>query len=212
MKDLPNGLLYNIFAPELGSKGVFLYPRVVGKPGQKGGNKFSTVCRELKALIRQEPESTVTMLFDYNGLRDDWPKLTTTKGKKPQEISLILDLAITAAVGAEIGTTFDTNRFIPYIQIFEIESLLFPGPEEMANAFQKPALKAEFAKIVEKCGGCELINDKTETAPSKRIQKLVPEYKKGSSVNAHAYRLARHIGLKQDSPAMSAFQRMGNKT
>ena len=30
----------NVFAPSLGSRSVFLYPRVVGKPGHKGGNGF----------------------------------------------------------------------------------------------------------------------------------------------------------------------------
>lgn len=35
------------------------------------------------------------------------------------------------------------------------------------------------------------------TTPSKRIIGLFPAYKKGSSVNAHAYRIARHIGLER---------------
>jgi hypothetical protein len=69
-----------VFAPALAVKGVYLYPRVVGKPGHKGGNKFETVRRELRNLLRQELTSTVTMLFDYYGLPPDWPRKTDAKG------------------------------------------------------------------------------------------------------------------------------------
>lgn len=186
-----------VFAPALGNKGVYLYPRVVGKPGHKGGNKFATVRRELRALLCQEAGSTVTMLFDYYGLRDDWPGLANAKGKRPEEIPAILEPAIAATVADEMGAGFNRNRFIPYVQLHEIESLLFAGPREMAHIFQHLELEAEFTRIVEQCGGCEMINDDPETAPSKRIIGLFPEYKKGSSVNAHAYRIAQHIGLER---------------
>jgi hypothetical protein len=47
--------------------------------------------------------------------------------------------------------------------------------------------------------GCsnKLINDNPVTAPSKRIQRFFPGYRKGSSVNAHAYRIAQRIGLER---------------
>lgn len=186
-----------VFAPELGNRGVYLYPRVVGKPGHKGGNRFATVRRELKALLCQEPGSTVTMLFDYYGLRDDWPGLGNAKGKRPQEIPAIIEPAIAAAVVEEMGTGFNQDRFIPYVQLHEVESLLFAGPGEMAEIFQRSELEGEFTRIVQECGGCEMINDDPETAPSKRIIGLFPRYKKGSSVNAHAYRIAQHIGLER---------------
>jgi len=187
----------HVFAPELGAKGVYLYPRVVGNPGHKGGNKFTKVLRELKSLIRQEPASIVTMLFDYYGLASDWPNLATVKGKKPEVIPGILEPAIAAAVAEAVGPEFNENHFLPYIQLHEIESLLFSGPAEMAKVFQQPDLETEFTTILEQCGGCELINDDPQTAPSKRIQNLYPSYKKGSSVNAHAYRIAQHIGVER---------------
>lgn len=186
-----------VFAPAMGIRGVYLYPRVVGKPGQKGGNRFAAVLRELKALIRQEPASTVTMLFDYYGLRDDWPGLRSAKNKGPEEITAIIEPAITTALADAIGADFNPNRFVSYIQVYEIESLLFAGPAEMAKIFERPDLEAKFAEIVAECGGCELINEDPETSPSKRISGLFPGYRKGSSVNAHAYRIAQHIGLER---------------
>ncbi len=186
----------NVFNPELSQKGVYLYPRVVGKPGHKGGNKFSSVCRELTALIRQEPNSYVTMLFDYYGLPGDWPGLKEANKTDPYKVSDIIEPAIVDSIKSHIGKSFNPQRFIPYIQLHELESLLFAGPYEMANVFEKPGLVPEIEAIVSSCGGCELINNNPETAPSKRIQQLFPEYKKGRSVNAHAYRIAKRIGLK----------------
>ena len=190
-------IVEQVFAPVLGGRGVYLYPRVVGKPGHKGGNCFDTVRRELRALIRQEPNSSVTMLFDYYGLPDGWPGLADAGGKSPDEVPGIIEPAITEAVASDIGPAFNFDRFIPYIQLHEIESLLFAGPEEMAQIFERPELTFQFERIVSDCGGCEKINDDPETAPSKRIKKLFPEYKKGRSVNAHAYRIAQHIGVER---------------
>ncbi len=89
-----------VFAPALAVKGVYLYPRIVGKPGHKGGNKFSTVRRELKALIHQEPQSTVTTFFDYFRLFKDWPGLAEAKGKKPDEVPGIIEPAVAKAVAS----------------------------------------------------------------------------------------------------------------
>ena len=184
----------HVFAPELALKSIYLYPRVVGKPGKKGGNKFSVVRRELKALIKQEPQSMVTTFFDYYGLPKDWPGLEAAKGKMASEVPAIVEPAITEAVAQDLGSVFNRKRFLPYIQLHEVESLLFAAPDIMAQVFERPSLADTFKQIVEECGGCELINDDPATAPSKRIQRLFPTYKKGSSVNAHAYRIARRIG------------------
>jgi hypothetical protein len=186
-----------VLAPAMDVKGIYLYPRVVGKPGHKGGNKFATVRRELKALIRQEPDSTVTTLFDYYGLPVDWPGAASAQGKSLDDIPNIVEQAVFEAIKGDIGPDFNPTKFIPYIQIHEIESLLFAGPEEMACVFGNQSLAAKFEQIVQECGGCENINDNPESAPSKRIQNLFPAYKKGRSVNAHAYRIAQRIGLER---------------
>jgi len=173
-------IVHQVIAPALAINRVFLYPRIVGKPGHKGGNRFQTVRRELRNLLLQEPNSTVTMLFDYYGLPDDWPGIMDTKGKDAAEVPNIVEAAIAEVIQADLDNSHNPKRFIP---------------EEMAMVFGNPDLTAKFEEIVQDCGGCEKINDKPTTAPSKRIQILSPNYKKGSSVNAHAYRIAKHIGI-----------------
>lgn len=109
----------------------------------------------------------------------------------------MLKPAIITEIAKEVGASFNPNRFIPYIQLYEIESLLFAGPHEMALVFEQPNLEPRFTEIVEACGGCERINDDPENTPAKRITRLFPGYKKGSGVNAHAYRIALSIGLER---------------
>jgi hypothetical protein len=186
-----------VFAPDLGLKGVSLNPCIVGKVGHKGGNNFAVVQRDLRALLRQEPESIVTMFFDYYGLDDSWPGRAEAKGKAAEVAFGIVTQAIADTVIQEMGKEFNPARFIPYVQFYEVESLLFAGPGEMAEVFEKPYLKEQFERIVKDCKGCENINDGYETAPSKRIHQYFPKYKKGRSLNAHAYRIAEHIGVER---------------
>ncbi|WP_059280047.1 DUF4276 family protein [Dehalococcoides mccartyi] len=190
-------IIQQVFAPDLGVKNVFLNPKVVGQPGHKGGNRFAAVRRELRNLICQEPESIVTMFFDYYGLGNDWPERETTRGKSIEIARGTLEKALADTIRLDMGDGFNPERFIPYIQFHEMEALLFADPEEMAKVFQKPGLKTAFEQDVKDCGGCENINNNYETAPSRRIQKHFPGYKKGSSVNAHAWRIAQHIGVEK---------------
>ncbi|MDY0190891.1 MAG: DUF4276 family protein [Desulfuromonas sp.] len=188
-------IIDQVINPYMAIQGIYLYPRIVGKPGHKGGNKFSTVEKEIIALIRQEPSSVITMLFDYYGLTPDWPGLEECANKPLEEIPDIIGNAITHSIAKKLGSTLNPQKFIPYVQLHEIESLLFSGPKEMAEVFQNDGLEEEFNAIVEECGGCENINNSPQTAPSKRIQALYPSYKKGNSVNAHAHRILKKIGV-----------------
>jgi len=187
----------NVFAPDLGLRDIFLYPRVVGKPGHKGGNNFAIVRKELTALIKQEPHSIVTMLFDYYSLDNSWPGISESKGKSADSALMIIKKSIADAIMNDMDSNFNPARFIPYVQFFEIESLLFAGPDEMAKVFDKPSLEIIFRQIVTDCGGCEKINDNYDTTPSNRIKKYFPRYKKGRSVNAYAWRIAQHIGVER---------------
>ncbi|MBI4388993.1 MAG: DUF4276 family protein [Nitrospinae bacterium] len=181
-------IVQNVFAPILSIKGIYLYPKVVGKPGHKGGGKkFSSILHELTALLRQEPGSIVSTIFDYYALPNDWPGVSEAcKSNEPHQI---IESATLDAVKQTMGDSFNAKRFIPYIQMHEIEALLFAGPEKMAQVFEDPLLAQKFESIVEQCDGCEKINKNPATAPSKRIKDIFPGYIKGSSVNSHAPRI-----------------------
>ncbi|MCX7014796.1 MAG: DUF4276 family protein, partial [Candidatus Sumerlaeota bacterium] len=86
-------------------------------------------------------------------------------------------------------------RFIPYLQLHEFETLLLSDPEKIRMAF--PDRRAAVRRIADMTRGFsspEEINDRPETAPSKRIAREIPEYldAKGSAGPL----IARHIGLQ----------------
>ncbi len=186
------------FAPYLGARGLSLHAKVIGKPGHKGGvRNFEAVRKEILALLKQERGSHVSTFFDYYGLPDKWPGVQQAKGKNAQEIAAIVEVAMRREVESKMDSSEDPSRFAPYVQMHEVEALLFSDPKVMANVFERPDLEDQFAQIVSECGECEEINDHETTAPSKRIERLFPPYRKGSGVRAHAPIIVRRIGVDQ---------------
>ncbi len=61
------------------------------------------------------------------------------------------------------------RRFIPYIQMYEFEALLFSDPAKLALAIDSPKQGLIFKKIREQFDSPEAINDSAQTSPSKRI-------------------------------------------
>ncbi|MDR3405710.1 MAG: DUF4276 family protein [Chthoniobacter sp.] len=169
------------------NQGFSVHPKVVGKPGHKGGvRSFERILPEIIALLRQEPQAKVSTLFDFYALPlADWPGHPQSANLPPAQAVSIIEAGMTAAVAAAIPGLIP-GRFVPYIQLFEFEALLFADPAVMAAAFGNPALNQTFAAIVAQCGGCEAIDSGPHTAPSKRIEAVYPAYKKGSGLNAHA--------------------------
>jgi hypothetical protein len=137
----------------------------------------------------------VSTFFDYYGLPDNWPGVQQAKGKSAREIAVIVETAMTNEVESEMNSSEDPRRFIPYVQMHEVEALLFSDPKIMANVFERPDLETRFTQIVRECGGCEEIDDHKVTAPSKRIEGLFPGYRKGSGIRAHAPIIVRRTGV-----------------
>ena len=190
-------VIQQVFAPSLADRGILLSPRIVGKPGKKGGDcRFERVLPEICNLILQENDTFVTTFFDYYALPNDWPGRI-----KSRELNLYLQKAETIESGLKNAVLdqfekLNPNRFIPYIQMYELEALLFADSKIMGDILNVDGKL--FQNILEEHGGlCETINDSKTTAPSKRIMSIVPSYKKGSSVNAHGWRILKQIGIQK---------------
>jgi hypothetical protein len=184
------------FAPYLGARGLSLHAKVIGKPGHKGGvRNFEAVRKEILALLKQERSSHVSTFFDYYGLPDNWPGVQQTKGKKAREIAAIVEIAMRGAVESKMDASDDPSRFVPYVQMHEVEALLFSDTDVMASVFERHDLQASLGRILQECGECEEINDHEATAPSRRIEKLFPAYRKGSGIRAHAPIILKRIGV-----------------
>lgn len=89
---------------------------------------------------------------------------------------------------------FQANRFIPYIQMHEFETLLFADLNKWGVVFlENPRALTKLARSLAPFDNIEMINDNDQTAPSKRILSHLPEYNKVLSGNV----LAFEIGLAQ---------------
>ena len=84
------------------------------------------------------------------------------------------------------------ERFIPYVQMYEFEGLLFSSPEVIAIALNQEQLNEWAAEILNEFNhNPESINNSVETAPSKRLE-YNPTYRKST----HGPDIAKEIGLK----------------
>jgi hypothetical protein len=91
------------------------------------------------------------------------------------------DCIMQALVEALQETTINPEslrRFIPYIQMYEFEGLLFSNCIGLAIAIGQPQMYRDLKDIRDEFSSPEDINDSYITAPSKRLRNLYPGYDK----------------------------------
>lgn len=76
-----------------------------------------------------------------------------------------------------IKDDINDRRFIPYIQLHEFEALLFSSNNGFKEYFTEKEIK-KLNKIIEEFENPEDINSNPESAPSKRLMKIVDNYDK----------------------------------
>ncbi|MDM1695920.1 DUF4276 family protein [Thiopseudomonas alkaliphila] len=168
-------LLQPVFVP----KGIFLLPALVGKPGHKGGNfRFERLYADVEKRLLGDTTSFCTTFFDYYGLPQSFP--SKDAGASQADIANKAD-AIQQAMVLELSKKLGDDamrRFIPFVQMYEFEALLFSDPVAFAKGIDKQSLVPQLAKIAEQFETPEHINNSPDTAPSKRIEALIPSYEK----------------------------------
>ena len=180
-----------ILAPYLATKGVFITPIVISKPGQKGGDvRFSRVKNDIERHLKQRKITYLTLCIDFYGIKGDWPGLAEAKRQAtPSSKAAKINSATQQRVSELYGDNEAGRRFIPYVAMHEFEALLFSGPQKLAEALH--VSRSDIDKIITECGEAENINDSPTTSPSKRIEKLYSGFRKTSMGIA----VARSIGL-----------------
>lgn len=115
-------------------------------------------------------EARFTTMFDLYALPNDFPKFEESK-----KIINAYDRVV--FLETAFAQDIKDHRFVPYIQLHEFESLILSKPEELEiEYFEHSKEITKLKQLVVEKGNPELINDSPETAPSKRIIKLIPEY------------------------------------
>lgn len=141
---------------------------------KKGGLvSFLHAKNDLNRWIREEKgrQPFFTTMFDLYALPNDFPKFKESL-KIPDPYARVEFLE--KALAEDIRY----NKFIPYIQLHEFESLLLANPDILLIEYMDAGKEVEkLKKIVAKYdGNPEKVNNGSTTAPSKRIISLIPEY------------------------------------
>ncbi|SOY77703.1 conserved hypothetical protein [Cupriavidus taiwanensis] len=168
-----------VLADAFVQKEIYLIPALIGKPGHKGGNlRFQRLLTDVRNRLLGDPSAWCTTFFDYYGLPADFPGKddAETKGTTDGRAECLLE-EMSAQLERHLGVEA-MRRFIPYIQMYEFEGLLFSHPKGLADALGQPALDAEFQSIRNAFDSPESINNSPVTAPSKRIMKHFSAYDK----------------------------------
>jgi len=170
-----NYLLREPFA----NQSIALLPSLIGKPGHKGGNlKFERLLSDVRNRLATDQEAYCTTFFDYYGLPATFPgkRVSETLSSVREKANLLCD-TLAEKIKAELGENI-AKRFIPYVQMYEFEGLLFSDSEAFARSLDSVHLKENFLQIRNTFATPEEINDSPQTAPSKRIKSLIASYEK----------------------------------
>ena len=185
----------DVLAPAFYHLDLNLIPEMVEtSPGHKGGAlKYDRVKRHLRNTLRQSSAPVVTTLFDLYRLDSDFPSFAASQAQPDLSRRLnVLKQALHADVVAEADC--QPERFIPYIQPYEFEALLFsdvPTLTRIEPGWQSATAALAAARAVAESP--EHINDRPETKPDAHLERELnnPSYRK----RRHGPIAAQKIGL-----------------
>jgi len=121
-------------------------------------------------------------MVDYYGLprhgAGAWPGRNAAATMPFQGKAPAVEDAIAADIAASYGDSRITERFVPYVVMHEFEGLLFSDCAAFGRGIGRTDLTPAFQTIRAAFQTPEEIDDSAITAPSKRIEQLLPRYEK----------------------------------
>lgn len=200
-----------ILVPHLWGFGIVVSATIVGKAkaaargnsskGSRGGGCYADWERDICNCLKDNPsrDFRLTTLFDLYGLPDDFPEHDRIASDRSQADRC-------NRLGQVMAERIDDWRFIPYLQLHEFEALVMaclPALEGLYDAQDQLAgvarLQAEVAALQP-----EEINDSKETAPSKRLERLIPGYRKKKD-GPDAIEMAGLASVRRKCPRFSSW-------
>jgi len=154
--------------------------------------RWSALKNQIERHLLQDKTAFVTTLIDYYGLYahhqfPDWDEAERTVDRN-ERLNII-----------EKGMQNDLQenirkRFIPYIQLHEFEGLLFSDISVFDRNFEIQEFSdyKYLVSTIDENPNPEMINNGNDTAPSKRLSKILKPY---SSKVLYGSMLAQEIGL-----------------
>lgn len=132
--------------------------------------------------LNHDPVCLVSTMVDYYGLpqrgEGAWPERDAATTCLFADKAKTVEDALLADVSKHMGKGFNPKRFVPFVMMHEFEAMLFSDCVAFGRGIGKHALATQFQAVRDAFGSPEEIDDSPQTAPSKRIENLVPGYNK----------------------------------
>jgi hypothetical protein len=183
----------DVFAPWLAPHNVYMTAIVIGK---QGGNEYASAKLDILNLLKQRSDTFVTCMFDFYGMKDDWPGRQEANGKTHDNKPTTVEDAVGTDIIRAWGSRADNRRFRPFVAMHEFESLLFSDPASLAIALGDPDTEEEFASVRNAFVTPEHINDSPLTAPSKRIAQIFVTNRRVYRKPLHGSIAAKHVTIE----------------
>jgi len=193
-----------ILAPHFQTLGIYLTPTILTKKGGNGGDvKYSRLFNDLETHLRNRHNHCVTTLFDFYGLKGDWPGYDEAKKKiAPADKQEAICAEVRGKVNGKLEELRSFERFVPHFVMHEIEALYFSCPETLAAKLGVDVKRID--AILAECGEPEAINHNVDTSPSHRLASLGGgSFRKTSTGIA----IAKEIGLPKIREKCPLFDR-----
>lgn len=155
--------------------------RLLGNARQRsrrgGIRHWDSVRKDVVRHLQGDREVLATTMVDYYGLPNTWPGRVESMLAPFHEKAAVVERELQENVARTLGDGAP-DRFIPFVVMHEYEGLLFSDPPGFAQAVGRPDLAGDFQAIRNEFATPEEINDSPDTAPSKRVERLIPGYQK----------------------------------
>jgi hypothetical protein len=151
-------------------------PRLRHRGGIRDWQPFRTdIIRHLK----EDRACVATTMIDYYGMPQSWPGRSQSASiRGAHQKAQCVEQALSGDMLIAIEDRLNPAMFVPFVVMHEFEGLLFSDCSAFSSAIYHPELRALFQEIRDVFASPEEINDSPVTAPSKRVQQLLPRYEK----------------------------------
>lgn len=153
--------------------------------GFKGGFVSYQHLRKNALILLNETNTIVTTLVDFYRIPKSLPNYDSCmRNKSATEKVECLEKSMSDDIGLQ-------NRFFPYVQLHEFEALLFSSSIGFDVYFNSDVTEAVH-QVQLQFDNPEDINEGAETAPSKRLMRIISDYEKVNHGNIIALQIGIH--------------------
>jgi len=183
----------DVLSPHLLGRQFALIPTVIptkrvfdGASFKGGISHFEQIEKAMRLLLRGAGGALVTTMIDYYQLPKDVPGMTTRPMGSPERRIAHVEQTLAAHFGSPANPHF-------HLSLHEFEALLFTGPSELISVLEDPRGLAMVEAVSREFPNPEHINERPDLAPSCRLERIFPKYRK----RLHGPNAAGRIGIQR---------------